>query len=66
MTVEDHRIGYTPLQLYSNGCRMVDDYDVDQAVETYVRLHPESDAAKVRAELESEIARVERASLIRS
>lgn len=57
MNETDHRQDYSPLKLYVNGQRMTDDYEVDDAVEDYVRLHPEAKADQVRAELVSELAK---------
>lgn len=57
MNEPDHRQNYSPLKLYVNGQRMTDDYEVDDAVEDYVRLHPEANADQVRAELLAEIER---------
>lgn len=52
----DHRFDYSPLKLYVNGSRMVDDYDVDAAVADYVLMHPEADAERIKAELEVSVA----------
>lgn len=58
MSENDHRFDYSPLKLYVNGSRMMDDYDVDSAVEDYVDMHPEADPIKVKAELAAEIKRI--------
>jgi ribosomal 50S subunit-associated protein YjgA (DUF615 family) len=48
----DHRQDYSPATLYATGLRMVGDYTVDDAVEDYLEMHPDADAAKVREEIE--------------
>jgi hypothetical protein len=48
---------YTVYGLYVAGSRFSDDYDQDDAVEHYLELHPEADAAAVRAELSIAIAK---------
>lgn len=53
----DHRQDYSILHLYLVGARMTDDYTRDNAVEDYLRLHPEADGAEVRAELNRELAK---------
>jgi hypothetical protein len=53
---EDHRISYSVFDLYVVGCRFVDDYDQDAAVDYYLKLHPDSDRRAVRAELELELS----------
>ncbi len=49
----DHRQNYTPADLLTVGSRMTDRYTVDDAVEDYMAMHPEADAAAVRAEVEA-------------
>lgn len=53
----DHRQDYSILRLYLVGVRMTDDYSRDDAVEDYVQIHPDADAAKVRAELDREMTK---------
>jgi hypothetical protein len=48
----DHRQSYTPTTLYLAGNRMTDDYSVSDAVEDFLRMHPEANEAEVRAEVE--------------
>lgn len=48
----DHRQNYTPTKLYVNGQRMLDRYDVDDAVADYMRMHPDANEVAVRAEIE--------------
>lgn len=60
MTDTDHRVNYSVLDLYVVGLRMVDDYDEDAAVAYYMDLHPEANAVEVRAELESELLRLDK------
>lgn len=48
----DHRQSYTPTRLYVNGRRMTDDYSVSDAVDDYLRMHPEANEAEVRSEIE--------------
>jgi len=54
-----------PLETYSvfallvTGRRFTDDFTEDDAVRRYVKLHPGSDPAAVRAELDAEIKRME-------
>jgi len=52
----DHRQNYTPTRMLLNGRRMVDDYGVDDAVDDYMRLHPEANRDEVRAEVEQAAA----------
>lgn len=54
----DPRASYSVLDLYLVGSRMTDDFDESAAVEYYLELHPDADADKVRAELESELKRI--------
>lgn len=49
----DHRQDYTPTKMYVNGRRMVGDWTVDDAVEEYMRLHPDAEREAVRAELQA-------------
>jgi hypothetical protein len=53
----DHRQDYSILRLYLVGARMHDDYSRDDAVEDFVRMHPDADPAEVRAELDREMAK---------
>ena len=52
----DHRQDYSPTKLLINGQRMTDDYDVDDAVQDYMAMHPEADLQKVREEVEQAAA----------
>lgn len=53
----DHRQQYSVLQLLINGRRMTSDYAEDDAVEDYLRLHPDADREAVRSELERELVK---------
>jgi|GEM_PF-2688849 hypothetical protein len=48
---------YTVYGLLAAGMRFTDDYSEEDAIEDYLQLHPGSDEAKVRAELQAEIAK---------
>lgn len=52
----DHRQNYSPTTLYLAGNRMTDGYSVSDAVEDYLRMHPDADEAEVRAEVEKAAA----------
>ncbi len=52
----DHRQDYSPTKLFINGQRMVDGYTVNDAVEDYLRLHPDADEHQVRDEVEKAAA----------
>lgn len=56
--IKDRRT-YSVYGLFAAGQRFTDDFDEDEAVRQYVELHPGSDAASVRAELDAEIAKRE-------
>lgn len=46
---------YSVYGLLAAGSRFTDDYDAEDAVRQYMELHPQSDEAQVRAELQAEI-----------
>lgn len=50
---------YTVHGLLCAGSRFSDDYDADDAVKNYLRLHPDADEAAVRAELQAWLSRHE-------
>ena len=58
----DHRKDFTVLELFLTGSRIFDDeYTPDDAIQTFIKLHPEANETKVRAELTGELeARAER------
>jgi hypothetical protein len=51
------RSQYSVYDLYATGLRMVDDFEPDDAVSKYMKLHPDADEAAVRKELQDAISR---------
>lgn len=47
---------YTPSRLYLASFKWTDGFTVDEAVETYMELHPDADRAAVQAEIEEAAA----------
>lgn len=51
------RSQYSVYDLYATGLRMVDDFEPEDAVRKFMKLHPNADETAVREELQEAIAR---------
>lgn len=58
---KDHRADYDVFRLLLNGQRMMDDYTEADAVDDYLRLHPEASRTAVEASLQAAIAQAPKA-----